>query len=87
MKTKLVFAALAAMLTVSMGPADAAFAADRNGPTWSIVVHFTYPDGFEFDYALATGIPAKDVSSYLADCGASHRTGSVVRYYCYATPE
>jgi hypothetical protein len=87
MKTKLVYAALAAALTVSMGLANAAFASDRNGPTWSIVVHFTYADGFEFEYPLATGIAATDVSAYLADCGASHGTRSVVRYYCYAIPE
>jgi hypothetical protein len=87
MKTKLVSAALAAALMASTGLADAAFAADQDDPTWSIVVHFTYANGFEFDYSLATGIPATEVSSYLADCGASHSAGSVVRYYCYAIPE
>jgi len=87
MKTKLAAAALAAVLMASMGLAGAAFAANQNSPTWSIVVHFTYANGFEFDYTLATGLPATDVSLYLADCGASHSTGSVVRYYCYAIPE
>ena len=55
--------------------------------SWSIVAHFAYQDGTEYDYVFRTGVPTRDVSTYLADCGASHRTGSVVRYYCYPIPE
>jgi hypothetical protein len=54
---------------------------------WSIVVHFQYQDGFEFDYVLERGVSAADLGAALAECGRSHRTGSVVRYHCYPVPE
>ena len=54
---------------------------------WSIVVHFQYPDGFEFDYVLERGVSTEDLPAALAECGRSHRTGSVVRYHCYPVPE
>ena len=54
---------------------------------WSIVIHFQYQDGFEFDYVLERGVSTEDVGAALADCGRSHRTGSVVRYHCYPVPE
>ena len=73
----------AAALAALMGAVPAA-AALR---TWSIVVHFTYQDGFEYDYVLRTGVSAADVPSMLAECGASHSAGSVVRYHCFPVPE
>lgn len=54
---------------------------------WSVLVHFEYDNGLEYDYVLGTGIPAQHVSDILQDCGRSHRTRSVVRYHCYAIPE
>jgi hypothetical protein len=54
---------------------------------WSIVVHFQYPDGFEFDYVLERGVSTEDLPTALADCGRSHRIGSVVQYHCYPVPE
>ena len=54
---------------------------------WSIVIHFQYQDGFEFDYVLERGVSTADVGAALAECGRSHRTGSVVHYHCYAVPE
>jgi hypothetical protein len=54
---------------------------------WSIVIHFQYQDGFEFDYVLERGVSTTDVAAALADCGRSHWTGSVVHYYCYPVPE
>ena len=54
---------------------------------WSIVIHFQYQDGFEFDYVLERGVSTQDLAAALADCGRSHRTGSVVHYHCYAVPE
>jgi hypothetical protein len=54
---------------------------------WSIVVHFRYADGFEFDYVLDTGVPTSRLGTALAECGGSHSTGSVVRYHCYPIPE
>ena len=54
---------------------------------WSIVIHFQYQDGFEFDYVLERGVSTEDMAAALADCGRSHWTGSVVRYHCYPVPE
>lgn len=54
---------------------------------WSIVIHFQYADGFEFDYVLQRGVSTADLGAALADCGRSHSTGSVVRYHCTAVPE
>ena len=54
---------------------------------WSIVVHFQYPDGFEFDYVLERGVSTEDLPAALTDCGRSHRTRSVVRYHCYLVAE
>ena len=62
--------------------------ANAQGPgLWSIVVHFTYEDGFEFDYVLQRGVAAEDLGAALAECGRSHSVGSVVRYHCYPVPE
>jgi hypothetical protein len=54
---------------------------------WSIVVHFQYQDGFEFDYVLQQGVETSDVGAALAACGQSHRSGSVVKYHCYPVQE
>jgi hypothetical protein len=54
---------------------------------WSIVIHFQYQDGFEFDYVLQRGVPTTEIGAALAECGRSHRTGSVVRYHCYSVQE
>jgi hypothetical protein len=67
---------------------QASGAAAQGQPTWSIVVHFQYQDGFEFDYVLERGVTTRDVPAYLADCGSSHRWGGdVVHYHCYPVPE
>jgi hypothetical protein len=55
--------------------------------TWSIVAHFAYQDGFEYDYVIRTGVTNEEKASMLAECGASHWTGSVVRYHCFPVPE
>ena len=54
---------------------------------WSIVIHFEYEDGFEFDYVLEQGVSTADLGAALADCGSSHSVGSVVRYHCYPVAE
>ena len=64
--------------TVSAQPAER---------TWSIVAHFLYQDGFEYDYVIRTGVTNEERASMLAECGASHWTGSVVRYHCFPVPE
>ncbi len=75
-------AALAA--TIGFGATRVAAAGPR---LWSIVVHFEYQDGFEFEYVLERGVSTGDVGAALAACGRSHSTGSVVRYQCYPVPE
>ena len=53
----------------------------------SIVIHFQYPDGFEFDYVLERGVSTAELGAALAECGRSHRTGSYIHYHCSAVPE
>ena len=66
---------------------QAAGVAAQGQRLWSIVIHFQYQDGFEFDYVLERGVPTQGVAAALADCGRSHRSGSVLRYHCYPVPE
>jgi hypothetical protein len=54
---------------------------------WTIMIHFQYQDGFEFDYTLERGVATADLGAALAACGASHWTGSVVRHHCYPVAE
>ena len=61
--------------------------AAAQGRSWSIVIHFQYQDGFEFDYVLERGVAPGDLGAALAECGRSHRNGAVVQYHCYAVPE
>jgi hypothetical protein len=83
MRRGLFAAALAALIGF-----QAAGAAAQSPRLWSIVVHFQYQDGFEFDYVLERDVPTAEVPGYLADCGSSHRWGGdVVHYHCYPVPE
>jgi hypothetical protein len=75
-------AALAAL--IGFGASGVAAQGQR---LWSIVIHFQYQDGFEVDYVLERGVSTQDMGAALAECGRSHRTGSVVRYHCYPVPE
>jgi len=75
-----------AVLTALVGVQVAGLAAQRQG-LWSIVIHFQYRDGFEFDYVLERGVSTEDLPAALADCGRSHRNGAVVQYHCYPVPE
>lgn len=54
---------------------------------WSIVVHFQYPDGFEFDYVIERGVSTRDLSDRLAECGRSHHYGQAIQYHCYPVAE
>lgn len=87
MNMKLLSGVLALGLTALIGLPTAKFVAQQDDRSWSIVVHLAYQDGSEYDYVLATGVPTREISSHLAECGASHWTGSVVRYHCYPIPE
>jgi hypothetical protein len=87
MNVKLLVGVLAVVIAVLIGLPSANFASPPAGQTWSMVVHFAYQDGTEYDYIFARGVSTRELSSYLAECGASHWTGSVVRYHCYPIPE
>lgn len=88
MKKRLLAGVLAiAMAALLVGINSTGVSAQQASQSFSIVVHFDYANGFSFDYVLARGVEPSDVSSRLQDCGRSHWTGSVVRYYCYALPE
>jgi len=86
MKKALTMGVFVAALTALIG-FQASGVAAQGQPSWSIVVHFLYQNGFEFDYVLERGVSTADLGAALAECGRSHRTGSVVRYHCYAVPE
>jgi hypothetical protein len=86
MKKWLMPGVFATALTALIGfqATEAAAQAER---LWSVVVHFEYDNGFEYDYMLAAGVSAANMAAILAECGSSHWTGSVVRYHCYPIPE
>lgn len=87
MKRKLLSGVLAVVLTALVGISSTGVSAAAASPLWSIAVHLAYADGSAYDIVLATGVPASEVHSMLAECGQSHWTGSVVRYHCYPIPE
>src|SRR5262245_4673117 len=74
---RVVFVAILTAL-IGFGATDLAAQGQR---LWSIVIHFQYQDGFEFDYVLERGVSSSELGAALAECGRSHRTGSVVRYH------
>jgi hypothetical protein len=76
----------AVALTAAIGFQGTGLAA-RGQQLWSIVIHFQYQDGFEFDYVLERGVSASDLGAALAECGRSHSVGAVVEYHCVAVPE
>ena len=86
MKKALTMGVFVAALTALIG-FQARGVAAQGQPSWSIVVHFLYQDGFEFDYVLERGVAPGDLGAALAECGRSHRNGAVVQYHCYAVPE
>ena len=85
-KTGLMRGVFVAVLTALIG-FGATEAAAQGQRLWSIVIHFQYQDGFEFDYVLQRGVSAGELGAALAECGRSHRNGAVVQYHCYAVPE
>ena len=63
---------LAAAVAALIGFHGTGVSAEGTSRLWSIVVHFTYQDGFEYDYVLARGVPTEIMPSMLAECGSSH---------------
>lgn len=86
MKKRLTAGVFAAAVIAVLGFQTTGLHAQARG-LWSIVIHFQYEDGFEFDYVLQRGVPASELGAALAACGQSHSTGSVVRYHCYPVAE
>jgi len=88
MKKGVLMRGVFAAALIAMTGLQAAGAAAQGRPTFSIVVHFQYQDGFEFDYVLERGVPASEIGAALGECGASHWTGgNVVHYHCYPVAE
>lgn len=83
---KLVTGLVAAALTALVGFQATGMAAPAE-QLWSVVVHFRYESGFEFDYVLRRGVSTTEMTGVLQECASSHWTGSVVRYHCYPVPE
>ena len=80
--------ALAATLMAVVGVQSAALAA--NAPRlFSVAVRITYPNGFVYDHAFATGVPTGELSAILQACGQGHAygAGAGVRFHCYVIPE
>ena len=75
-----------AALMAMAGVPSAALAADAPR-LFSVAVRITYPDGFVYDHAFATGVPTSDLSAILQACGQGHAYGPGVRFHCYAIPE
>ena len=86
LKTALMRGVFIAALTALIGFAATEVAA-QGQRLWSIVIHFQYQDGFEFDYVLERGVPSSELGAALAECGRSHRNGSVMHYHCYPVAE
>jgi len=87
MTTMLMRGVFVAALTAAIGFQATGLAA-QGQRLWSIVAHFQYDSGFEFDYVVERGVSTEDLADHLAYCGSSHYIGgSVVRYHCYPVPE
>ncbi len=70
MKNKLLAGVLAvAMAAALVGINSTGVSAQPTSRTFSIMVHFEYADGFNYDYPLARGVEPSDVSTILAYCG------------------
>jgi hypothetical protein len=87
MKKMLLPGVFVAAVTALVGFHATGVAAEPASQRWSIVVHFEYQNGFEYDYVLASGVPTSLMPSMLEECGRSHSSGSVVRYHCFPVPE
>jgi hypothetical protein len=84
---KIVLAGVLAVVLAAVMSFSATTVAAQGPQTWSVGIHFEYADGFSYDIILATGLTNVEKAAMLAECGRSHRTGSVVRYHCYPIAE
>lgn len=86
MRKTLLSGVLAVGLAV-LGGISTGVSARQDPATWSVAVHLRYADGTSYDIVLASGLTTPEMAAMLRECGQSHRTGSVVRYYCYPIAE
>ena len=87
MKKVLLRGLFAAALTALIAIVPTASVAAGEAKLFSVAVHIAYPDGFVYEHAFATGVPASELSSILAACNSAHKYGSAVQYHCFAIPE
>jgi hypothetical protein len=87
MNKRVLAGVLAAAVMATLAGTRETSAAQAGPRLWSVMAHFEYADGFNYDYPLARGVTTPEMSAILQDCGSSHRTPSVVRYHCYPVPE
>ena len=86
MKKTVIAGVLAVVLAVA-GIFSANVAAQPQ--TFSVAVHIAYPDGFEYDGIVATGLSASEATPMVVECNQSHKwgLGSLIHFYCYPIPE
>ena len=87
LKKRVLSGVVAVILTAATGWQVTGLAAAQVDRLWSVVAHFEYENGFEFDYVLGRGLSTVEMNAMLQECARSHRTGSVVRYHCYPVAE
>jgi hypothetical protein len=88
MKRRLVRGVFATALATLIGVFSPGMSAAADSPLWSVVAHFEYVSGFEYEITVATDVPTSALPSMLEYCGSGHGTNrGVIRYYCYPVPE
>lgn len=78
---------LAVTLAALVGSRSTTVAAEQASHLWSVAVNLRYANGDIYDIVIARGLETSQMSAMLADCGRSHRQGTVVWYHCYPIPE
>lgn len=86
MKKLLLTGVLAAAFAALAGMYSTGVAAQAT-TTYSVYVHLEYPNGFIYEQAIATGVEAVDLETYLAACGRNHRYSNWLKLRCFALPE
>ena len=87
MKKKLLSGVLAVAMAAVAGIYAPGVSAQPASQTFSVAIHIEYPNGFVYDHAFATGVEARDLQTYLLECGQSHRDQNWLRLHCYVIAE
>ena len=85
--TKTVIAGVLAVVLAVAGVFSTSVAAQPQ--TFSVAVHISYPDGFEYDGIVARGLSAPDTVPMIVECNQWHKWGygSEIKFHCYVIPE